>query len=213
MAALLPLPAPTLLRSFQPLPTLPLGVPGLEPGVPRGAMTEIAGPRSSGKTSLLVALLRQVTQRGEYATLLDAFDSFDPVRAEQSGVDLECLVWVRCQGQPGIALKAADLVIHAGGFGMVALDLSDAAPRVLQQLPTSYWFRFQRAIENTSTALVVLSGEYRNARGCAARSLDCRQSGVVWQGEGQGRLLAGLQAEAASRKPLGRPGSFRALAV
>ena len=42
-------------------------------------------------------------------------------------------------------MRAADLVIHAGGFGTVAVDLAEALPRQLQRIPPTAWFRFRRA--------------------------------------------------------------------
>jgi hypothetical protein len=65
-------------------------------GVPRGALTEIFGPDSSGRTSLLLSLLAQMTAREEACALVDSTDAFDPHSAEAAGVDLRRLLWVRC---------------------------------------------------------------------------------------------------------------------
>src|SRR5947209_16691997 len=86
-------------------------------GFPRGAITEIFGPPSSGRTSLLHTFLRSATRNGEYCALVDASHSFDPVSAEKSGIDLSHLFWVKCEKrndkvQMEQALKCADLLLH-----------------------------------------------------------------------------------------------------
>src|SRR5438552_10656081 len=73
---------------------LPTGI--AEIGVPRGCLTEIIGPRSSGRATLLMRILAAATARGEICALLDAEDAFDPASAAAAGVDLDRLLWVRC---------------------------------------------------------------------------------------------------------------------
>ena len=55
------------------------------------------------------------------------------------------------------ALKALNLVLQAGGFGIVVLDLADAPPVALQRLPFTTWLRVQRAVENRDTACVLMA--------------------------------------------------------
>ena len=50
-------------------------------------------------------------------------DAFDPHAAQAAGVDLEQLLWVRCRNLDQ-ALRATDLLLHGGGFGLIALDLA-----------------------------------------------------------------------------------------
>ena len=79
--------------------TIPTSIPQVDKltgGVPRGGLTEIFGPASSGRTSLLLALLAQTTAREEVCALVDASDAFDPHSAAAAGVDLKRLLWVRC---------------------------------------------------------------------------------------------------------------------
>ena len=118
--------------------------------------------------------------------------------AARSGVELRRVVWIRCNGDAGASLKVADLLLHGGGFGLVCLDLADVPQRVLNRLPLSYWHRFRLAVENKPTTLVVLT-EHSNVKACAARTLECRQAGVLWSGEGRGRLLRGLRTEVQPR--------------
>ena len=65
-------------------------------GLPRGALSEIAGPASSGRTGVMLAALAGATRRQEVCALVDASDSFDPASAVEAGVDLDRLLWVRC---------------------------------------------------------------------------------------------------------------------
>jgi len=97
----------------------------LSGGIPRGQMTEIIGPASSGKTSLLLSILSQATTRGEVVAYIDSFASLDPVFARKAGIDLQRLLWVRggTSFLPEKTLKAADILAGAGGFGVVVLDL------------------------------------------------------------------------------------------
>jgi hypothetical protein len=65
-------------------------------GLPRSALTEIFGPPSSGRTTLLLAALAQATQRDEFCCLVDAGDVFNPHSAAAAGVRFDSLLWVRC---------------------------------------------------------------------------------------------------------------------
>lgn len=124
---------------------------------PRGRISEITGPRSAGRTSALHALLAAATSRGEFAALADFADAFDPVSAAAVGVELSKLVWIRCGGNAEHALRSADLLIQAGGFGVVALDLAEAPIRSLNRIPPTAWFRFRRAVESTPMILAVIA--------------------------------------------------------
>ena|ERR1035438_3266495 len=90
-------------------------------GLARGCLTEIYGPASSGRTSLLISILAEATAREEVCALVDADDAFDPISAAAAGVRLDRLIWVRAKIPatrspvvPAVeqALKAADLLIH-----------------------------------------------------------------------------------------------------
>jgi recombination protein RecA len=135
-------------------------------GLPRGAMTEICGPACSGQTTVLLSALTARTTAGEACALVDARDSFHPATASAAGMDLARLLWVRCQNIDQ-ALRATDLLIQGGGFGMVAVDLSDISARLARQVPLHVWFRFRRAVEDTSTILLLMERE-TNAKTCAS---------------------------------------------
>lgn len=72
-------------------------IDALTGGLPRGCLSEIYGPASSGRTSVLLAALAAATRRGEVCALVDAGDAFDPESAAAAGVDFQNLLWVRCK--------------------------------------------------------------------------------------------------------------------
>src|SRR5690242_5737541 len=104
-------------------------------GWPRGGLAELCGPRSSGRTAIVRAALAAALAAGEATALVDAGGRLDARAIPATGAPL----WIRCE--PAQALKAADLVIAAGGFGLVAIDLCDAALRV----PDAAWMRLRHA--------------------------------------------------------------------
>jgi recombination protein RecA len=166
-------------------------------GIPRGALTEIAGPASSGRTSLLYSLLAGMTSQQEFCALLDADDAFDPESAEAAGVQLSQVLWVRCGGNVEHALKAADLLAQGGGFGLVAVDLGDTTERILHRVPLTAWFRLQRGVKNTRTALVVMAQRI-HARSCSALKIELGRRRTLWRGRLPGGLLDGFEVAAHS---------------
>jgi hypothetical protein len=130
-------------------------------GLPRGCLTEICGPASSGRTTLLLAALAAATRRGECCVVVDAGDALDPQSATAAGVELDRLLWVRCgESSPQKCLeqllRAADLLLESGGFGLIALDLGDLPPQTARHIPLTTWFRFRRAVEHTPTVLLAI---------------------------------------------------------
>jgi len=187
-----------------PLETLPTGVASLDAlisGFPRGAISEILGPESSGRTTIIHALLAASTSKFEICAYVDTDDSFDPVSASAAGVALSQLLWIRCGHNAGHALKVADALLHAGGFGVIIFDLCQISTKVANHIPISYWYRFRRAIENTPTILALIEKEPL-ARSCAALMLAMKRSKTVWKGAPGFELLRGVEFEAASRKPV-----------
>jgi len=191
----------------------------LRGGLPRGQLSELAGPRSSGRTSLLFQLVAAATRRGEIAALVDTFDRLDVASADAAGVVLDRLLWVRGQaitrmqdggltthpdrwsaapGPSGLfdrtidrALKALNLVLQAGGFSVVAIDLADVPPVALKRIPYTTWLRIQRVIEGSDTACVLLTPEpLSRSAGGLTLALTGRSS---WAGDSErSRRLAAL---------------------
>jgi len=174
---------------------LPSGISGLQ--LPRGSLTEIYGPASSGRTSLLMAILAAATARQEICALVDAEDAFDPTSAADAGVALDRLIWIRSAHNAEHALKATDLLIQGGGFGLVALDLGDTPPSTARRISLTSWFRLRRAVEHTPTVLISLSLQ-PNAKTCASLLIECRRESTAWPGAGPGRLLRGIAVRATS---------------
>jgi recombination protein RecA len=260
-------PAPEMVSSGVP------AIDALTGGLPRGCLTEICGPASSGRTTLLLAALAAATRRGEFCVVVDASDALDPQSAADSGIELDRLLWVRCGddaprknsspqshrntekhgnqkdenqkiGCPisrapfareacpepvewvGISsvrgagipsqhafdfdqlgargtgakenawkenasrqsdhrmeqvLRATDLLLESGGFGLIVLDLGDLPPQSARRIPLTTWFRFRRAIEHTPTILLVIEPQ-PIAGSCSSLLLqlgDSRQPGAI----------------------------------
>jgi hypothetical protein len=91
---------------------------------------------------------------------------------------LQQLLWVRCRNVDQ-ALRSVDLLLHGGGFSLVAVDLSGAPARLVRQIPLSFWFRLRRTVENTSTILLILSRE-SNAKTCASLVLRMERTAARW---------------------------------
>jgi hypothetical protein len=170
----------------------------LSGGLPRGQVSEVVGPSSSGRTSLAWAALAAATLRGESVALIDTFDRFDPPTAHACGITLSRLLWVRGQAVsktavavdptwlPGVravsgpgtfmervidrAIKALNLVVQSGVCTLVVIDLIDVPPTALRRLPASTWFRIERAIEGSDTAVLILSA-IAVARSAGGRSI------------------------------------------
>src|SRR5437879_1227263 len=217
------------------------GIPALDAltgGLPRGCLTEICGPASSGRTTILLAALAASTRRGEYCAVIDASDALDPNSLAAAGIDLDHLLWVRCGDdihqnsrplQPAVppkkmesaremnsagappmsrtlrqggdfdfhsqspldcrqneaerssprsagnspsertpryqrppehrleqVLRATDLLLESGGFGLISLDLADLPPQAARRIPLTTWFRFRRAVEHKPTILLAI---------------------------------------------------------
>lgn len=207
------------------------GIPALDTltgGLPRGCLTELCGPASSGRTTVLLAVLAAATRRSEFCALIDASDSLDPHSAAAAGIDLDRLLWVRCNesslqknspqrhqgtektknekennGCPTLlprslrdracpeqakrvqgvgvslsdermdlteknekrqsehrleqVLRATDLLLESGGFGLIVLDLADLPLLAARRIPLTTWFRFRRAVEHKPTILLAIA--------------------------------------------------------
>jgi len=190
----------------------PSGVSALDArlggGFPRGQLSEVIGPRSSGRTSLLLQTLAAATARGELVALVDALDMFDPGSAAAAGVDLDRLLWIRghvvtnqglCRelNQRAIeqAIRAFTLVLQAGNFGLVVFDVAEAPADAVRRLPFTTWLRLQRMVEGSQTACLLI-GSQPMARSSAGLTLEL---GIRDSGFGirfRERLFDGLDVKA-----------------
>jgi hypothetical protein len=143
----------------------------------RGRITEIVGPLSSGRTSLLLAALRAVTAAAGAAALIDADATLDPACATRAGVALDRVLWVRCGGRREAAVAALDLLVRCPGFALVALDAGETPPR----LSLAQAFRLRQAARRADVA-VVLVGRHRVAGAGAALAVRTRRQELAWAG-------------------------------
>ena len=167
-------------------------------GLPRGQVSEVVGPASSGRTSVAWAALAAATRRGESVAIIDTFDRFDPPTAHACGIDLSRVLWVRGQAisktssaidpawLPGVravngpgtfmervidrAIKSLNLVVSSGVCTLVVIDLIDVPAAALRRLPASTWFRVERAIEGSDTVVMILAAS-PVARSAGGRSI------------------------------------------
>ena len=207
----IPVVTPASRLEIRPAPEMAsIGIPALDAltgGLPRGCLTEIYGPASSGRTSVMLAALAAATRRGEYCAVIDASDALDPHSLTAAGIDIERLLWVRCnenspqrhgdtekkrnqkEGCPisgaffvpevgrvskaarnfdemrtprysehrlEQVLRATDLLLESGGFGLILLDLADIPHQSARRIPMTTWFRFRRAVEHKPTILLAI---------------------------------------------------------
>ena len=186
------------------------GIPEIDSlagGIPRGRITEIFGPASSGRTSVLLSIIAQATIRQEVCALVDTQDRLDPLSAAAAGMDLDRLLWIRCNGNSEYALKITDLLLQGGGFGLVALDLGDISIKSARRIPSVFWFRFRRAIENTPTSLIVIE-QASNVQSSAWLVLEMKKENIEWSGSPFFRLLHSLRIQVQRHKPGGFPSEF-----
>lgn len=183
----------------------PSGVTALDArlggGFPRGQLSELVGPRSSGRTSVMLQMMAASTGRGELVALVDALDMLDVTSAAAAGVALPQLLWVRGHVvmNPGMcrdlnqraleqAIRALTLVLQAGNFGLVVFDAAEAPADAVRRLPFTTWLRLQRMIEGSQTACVLVGGEpmARSSAGLTLRLSGIRQQGTGIRDQGTG---------------------------
>jgi len=167
-------------------------------GLPRGRIVELAGGRSSGRTGLACAIAAAATRAGETIGWVDPADALDPETAAATGVTLARTLWVRPRDVDA-AFRAAEIVLGAGGFGLVVLDVDarDGAP----------WPRLARAAERGRSTLLVVASR-RGAGTFAAVGLELTGQRVRWdRGPGQLVMLGGMDSRLSiARNRVGRPG-------
>ena len=154
----------------------------------RGSLTEIVGGSSSGKTSHAMAVLSKLTQEGEVCAVIDTSDSFDPISAFANGTNLENLLWIKCAGNVEHAMKAADLLTQAKGFGAVWINFGNVKTGQLSYVPNSFWYRFRSLVKGSPTLLIVTAKE--SLLGSSAQqSYQLTQNKSVWSGAGKFKLI------------------------
>lgn len=205
-------------RRLRPVPTGVAAIDGmLSGGFPRGCLSEVHGPASSGRTGLVLALVARSTRGGALAALVDPADRFDPGSAAAAGVDLSRLLWLRGprqgietpRGLPTASstalrkalagvVSAVGTLAGSGLFEVVVLDLAEVPEAERRRLPGTTWIRLQRMVEDLPTALLLLADGHV-ASGPGGVCLALAPAEPRWSGPpGPGRLLCGLAAQAAA---------------
>ena len=90
-------------------------------GIPRGRITEIYGPESSGKTTIALHVIAEVQKQGGEAAFIDAEHALDPVYAKKLGVDINNLLVSQpdCGEQ---ALEIAETLVNSGAIDIIVID-------------------------------------------------------------------------------------------
>jgi recombination protein RecA len=264
----------------------------LHGGFPIGALSEIVGPECSGRTSLALTFVANLTQAGKVCAWVDVSDTFHPESAASIGVDLTRLLWIRCgrtenaslpdvsvpggrmaekppKPKPGLpqaggshprmeakglsdavsnlltvaprcaepqpktrprslsnqshqsgpqltpfpssqmraapkrkswsrleqGLRVSDLLLQAGGFSCIVLDLGSLNAEYALRVPLATWFRFRAAAERLQSNVLLLTQHAcsRNSAGLVLR-LDPVDLGNVLGKDGT--IFTGLEHRA-----------------
>jgi hypothetical protein len=166
-------------------------------GLARGALTELSGRRSCGRFSIGIASLAAVTSAGEPAALVDLGGHLDPQSAEEAGVDLARLLWVR-PSKLKQAVASAEMLL-ATGFPLVVVDLG-LPPVRGRSVPDAAWVRLTRAARDRRAALLVLA-PYRVSGVAAEAVVSADLARADWSGAGRSpRLLEGVNSKLTLQK-------------
>lgn len=197
---------PRTVREF-----FPIGIENLDGllrgGLPVGAISELTGPESSGRTSLAFTFIAQRIASGQVCAWVDAADALDPQSAASCGVHLQRLLWVRCgKDRTGYAtqlwtrldqaLRATDLLLQVGGFGAIVLDLGNTSPEHGYRIPLTTWFRWRQAADRTRCSLIVV-GKMPYAQSSAFVVVECSPARAVSIG---GSVLQKFEFHATCRR-------------
>ena len=112
--------------AVQDVEVIPTGSIGLDyalgvGGLPRGRITEIYGPESSGKTTLAIHVIAEAQKMGGICAIVDAEHAFDRFYAEKLGVDVNNL-WIAQPDNGEQALDIAEQLINSGAIDVLVVD-------------------------------------------------------------------------------------------
>ncbi len=113
-------------RDIEPIAAIPTGSFGLDlalgiGGIPKGRITEIYGPESSGKTTLALSVIAQAQKQGGVAAFIDAEHALDVIYAKHIGVDVDNLL----VSQPDYgeqALEIVETLARSGAVDIIVID-------------------------------------------------------------------------------------------
>ena len=106
--------------------TIPTGALSLDialgvGGIPRGRVTEIYGPESSGKTTVALHMIAEAQKAGGYAAFIDAEHALDPIYARKLGVDVDNLL-ISQPDNGEQALEIVDALVRSGAIDIIVID-------------------------------------------------------------------------------------------
>jgi recombination protein RecA len=136
-------------------------------GIPRGRITEIYGPESSGKTTICQHIVAEAQRMGGTAAFIDMEHALDPVYAEQCGVDVENLLI----SQPDTgeqALEIAETLVRSGAVDVLVIDsvaalvpraeiegdMGDPQMGLMARLMSQALRKLSGAIKQTNTSVI-----------------------------------------------------------
>ena len=187
----------------------------LDGGIARGRVSEVIGRAGTGRTSLVAAFAANATGSGEVIAWIDAAGAFDPTSIAAAGVELARVLWVSIpreanrarltSSREGRILKAAEMVLEAGGFGLVVIDFGD----IFRAIPDSAVLRIARAAERSGAAVIAIAPR-RICGTFAALSLTMNRASASFSRirPGAPALFDGLRLESViTRNKLGGSGA------
>ncbi len=136
-------------------------------GIPRGRVTEIYGPESSGKTTLCLHIIANAQRRGGLCAFVDAEHALDPAYAQRCGVDInELLISQPDTGEQ--ALEIVEMLVRSGAVDVVVVDsvaalvpraeiegeMGDAHVGLQARLMSQALRKLTAAINNSKTSVV-----------------------------------------------------------
>ena len=192
----------------------------IDGGIVRGRVSEIIGPIGSGRTTIAACFASAATRACEVIAWIESTRSFDPADIAASGASLDRVLWVsvddrrklvsepagrfRCY-RSATVFQAAELILKAGGFGLIVIDLgASAAP-----LPQSIGLRLAREAERSGAAVIVIA-PHRICGTFAALSLQLTRIEASFNrlAPASPSLFGGLVIRASTvRNKLGRTGA------
>ena len=113
-------------KPVEKIPTIPTGSIAIDRatgigGIPRGRITEIYGPESSGKTTLALHVIANAQKENGIAAFIDAEHALDPIYAKKLGINLdELLISQPDSGEQ--ALEIAETLIRSGAVDVIVVD-------------------------------------------------------------------------------------------
>jgi recombination protein RecA len=139
-------------------------------GIPRGRITEIYGPESSGKTTLALHVIAEAQRTGGVAAYIDAEHALDPLYAERLGVNLEEL-FISQPDTGEQALEIAETLVRSGALDVVVIDsvaalvpkaeiegdMGDSHPGLQARLMSQALRKLTGAISRSKTAVVFIN--------------------------------------------------------